>query len=465
MSAPTKIAASRLADIVGEQHSSCEPAELAAYQCGGIIPGGVARPGSAEELAELVRMAAAEKLALIACGARTKLEMGLPPARFDIAIDMTRLDRVAAYDPADLTLGVEAGCGLAKLQSVLAEHRQFLPLAVPYFRQTTIGGTIATGLDSPLRQLFGTARDYILGMEFVTGEGVAAKSGGRVVKNVTGYDLHKLMIGALGTLGIITKINFRTFPLPAESRAFVARFDNSARAFEMRDRVTESPLRPSTMEIFSPRVAELFYGEVAGRFESHALPVDLLSDAHWTFTAGFAGNESVLARYERDLRAMAESCGAVGAAVLAREQIAGAFGRKREFIPIALGCSPAAAILKLSVVPRKMNDAVTLAARAADEHGVAWAVMARGIGVIYFVLLAQGRDETSRGRVAAIVEKIVAAIAEIDGHATIPWCPLEWKASLPVWGRAREDFPQMTKLKKLFDPHGILAPGRFVGGL
>src|ERR1700683_515584 len=122
----------------------------------------------------------------------------------------------------------------------------------------------------------------------------------------------------------------------------------------------------------------------------------------------------------------------VGAVVLAREQIAGAFGRKREFIPIALESCPAAAILKVSMVPRKMNDAVTLAARAADEHGVAWAVMARGIGVIYFVLLAQGRDENSRGRVAAIVEKIVAAIAGIDGHAAIPWCPLAWKASLRV---------------------------------
>ncbi len=196
MSAPAKIAASRLADIVGEQHSSLEPSELAAYQAGGVAPSGVARPGSAEEVAELVRMAAGQNLALIATGARTKLEMGLPPQRYDIAVDMTRLDRVAAYDPGDLTLGVESGCDLAKLQSVLAEHRQFLPLAVPYFRQTTVGGTIATGVDSPLRQLFGTARDYILGMEFVTGEGVAAKSGGRVVKNVTGYDLHKLMIGA-----------------------------------------------------------------------------------------------------------------------------------------------------------------------------------------------------------------------------------------------------------------------------
>jgi glycolate oxidase FAD binding subunit len=465
MSAPAKIAASRLADIVGEQHSSLEPSELAAYQAGGVTPSGVARPGSAEEVTELVRMAASENLALIATGARTKLEMGLPPQRYDIAVDMTRLDRVAAYDPGDLTLGVEPGCGLAKLQSVLAEHRQFLPLAVPYFRQTTVGGTIATGVDSPMRQLFGTARDYILGMEFVTGEGVAAKSGGRVVKNVTGYDLHKLMIGALGTLGIMTKINFRTFPLPAESRAFVAQFENSKSAFEMRDRVVESPLAPTTIEIFSPRAAELFSSEAAARFEPRPIAADLLSRNHWAFTCGFAGNEAVLARCERDLRAMAERCGAAGVTVLGQEQIAGAFGRKREFLPIALESSVATTVLKIGLLPRKMNEAATIAARAADEHGVRWAVMARGLGVIYFVLLPEAHDENARGRVAAIAESIMAAVAGLDGHATIPWCPREWKSSLPVWGSTRGDFSQMVKLKRLFDPRNILAPGRFVGGL
>ena len=465
MSAPAKIAASRLAEIVGEQYCSCEPAELAAFQCGGVVPSGMARPGSAEEVAELIRFAGAENLAAIATGARTKLDMGLPPSRYDIAIDMTRLNRVAAYDPGDLTLGVEPGCGLAKLQSVLVEHRQFLPLAVPYFRRATIGGTIATGVDSPLRQLFGTARDFILGMEFVTGEGVAAKSGGRVVKNVTGYDLHKLMIGALGTLGIMTKINFRTFPVPEESRAYAARFESSKGAFELCDRVAESPLRPSTMEIFSPQAARMFGSEAAARFERTPLPADLFSGAQWAFTSGFAGNKAVLARYERDFRDMAEKCGAVGMTVLAQKQIAGAFGRKREFIPIALESSAATTILKLSVLPRKMNDAVTSAGRLADENGLRWAAMARGVGVIYFALLPEARNENARARVAAIAAKTMASIAEMDGHATIPWCPTEWKSSLPVWGFAPPDFPQMAKLKKLFDPRGVLAPGRFVGGL
>ncbi len=263
----------------------------------------------------------------------------------------------------------------------------------------------------------------------------------------------------------MTKINFRTFPLPAESRAFVARFENSKSAFEMRDRVVESPLAPSTIEIFSPLAADLFGSEVAARFEPRPIAADLLSREHWAFTSGFAGNEAVLARCERDLRAMAERCGATGVAVLSQDQIAGAFGRKREFIPIALESSVATTVLKISVLPRKMNEAVTIAVRAADESGIRWAVMARALGVIYFILLPEAQDESARGRVAAIAENIMTAVAGLDGHATIPWCPREWKSSLPIWGRTRADFPQMAKLKKLFDPRNILAPGRFVGGL
>ena len=165
-SAPATFAVARAAEIVGEQNISFDPGKLSAYEIGGISPGGVAWPGSADEVAELLRLSAADGLAVIPCGARTKLEMGLPPERYDLAIDMTRLDRVTAYDPGDLTLGVEAGCALAKLQAVLAEHRQFLPLAVPYFRQTTIGGTVCE------RRRFSSAAIFRYGARFYFGDRV-----------------------------------------------------------------------------------------------------------------------------------------------------------------------------------------------------------------------------------------------------------------------------------------------------
>jgi len=453
MNMASTAASSRLADIVGASHVITDPAQLAAFEVDSVKTSAVVQPESAEQVAEIVKFAAAEKLKVIPTGARTKLGIGLPPRRYDLALDMSRLDRVVAYDPGDLTLSVEAGIPLRKLAATLAEHRQFLPLAAPYFNQATIGGTIASGVDGPLRQLYGTARDYLLGMEFVTGEGVACKSGGRVVKNVTGYDIHKLMIGALGTLGVITRVNFKTFPMPAASRAFVAAFESAERACEMRNRVAQSPFAPMTTEISSPRV------------EPYSVPDDVLSNPRWAFSAGFAGNGNVLERYESAFRQIAEECGALDAFILRDEDASAAFERKREFIPGALGSSPAATIMKLSVLPAHIAKVLATAATTAENEGLQWLALARGVGVIYFALLPGERNEDSKGRVAQASNEVLAACAALGGHGTIPWCPAEWKDALKVWGLERADFAQMQKTKTVFDPRGVLSPGRFVGGL
>lgn len=457
-------ASSRLGDIAGNANVVSDPTQLADYVIGGKTPGAVVRPGSATEVAEIVRFAAAEKLAIVVCGARTKLDMGYAPSHYDLAMDMTRMDRVVAYDPGDLTLSVEAGVRMHALGQTLAGHQQFLPLAVPYSAQTTIGGLVASGVDSPLRQFYGTARDFLLGMEFVTGDGVAAKSGGRVVKNVTGYDIHKLMIGSLGTLGVITRVNFKTFPLPTRPRGFVARFATADRAFDMRNRVARSVLAPLTTEILSPGVAGLFESEAGLRYEPTPMPAGVISHKEWAVTIGYAGNEEVLERYSTDLCRMAEEAGATGVAVLA-ENVRPAFNRKREFIPIALETSPATSIVKISVLPARMAETLEHAKGTAESNSLPWVAMARGVGVIYFALLPASRDEVAEVRTATATDAIHVASAEMGGHSTIPWCPAEWKSKLKIWGLPRPDFAQMQKLKHVFDPQGVLSPGRFVGGI
>jgi glycolate oxidase FAD binding subunit len=457
-------ATSRLGDIVGNANVISDPGQLATYEIDGKIPRAAMRPGTAAEVAAIVKFAASEQLAIVASGARTKLEMGFAPSRYDLALDMTRLDRVSAYDPGDLTLSVEAGVPLHALGQTLAEHRQFLPLAVPFMSQTTIGGLIASGVDSPLRQFYGTARDFLLGMEFVTGEGATAKSGGRVVKNVTGYDIHKLMIGSMGTLGVITRVNFKTFPMPIRSRGFVARFASAERAFDMRNRIARSALTLLTMEIVSPRVAELFESEAASRYEPAPMPSNVISRTEWALTAGYAGNDEVLKRCSADLERMAEEAGATGAVVLA-DTLRPAFNRKREFIPIALGSSPAATMVKMSVLPMHMASLLGSAQRAAESNALPWAAMARGLGVIYFALLPVDRAEDAKARSAKVTDAIHAACAGLGGQSTIPWCPTEWKSALKIWGLPRADFALMQKVKRVFDAQGVLSPGRFVGGI
>lgn len=465
MTLASMIASSRLAGISGPSHVMSDTLEVTPYAIGGNAPTAVVRPGSSEEIEEIVKFALAEKLALVPVAGRTKLGIGMPPHPYDLALDMTRLDRIIAYDPGDLTLSVESGVPLGKVAGVLAEHGQFLPLVVPFADRATIGGTIASGIDTALRQAYGTARDYVLGMEFVTGQGVSAKSGGRVVKNVTGYDIHKLMIGALGTLGAITKINFRTFPLPVTMRMLVAFFASFDNAVELRHRLARSPLAPMTLEIMSPQGSELLSGEGAARLSNHPSPASLFRPGHWTFTATFAGNEAVLRRCERDARQMAEQSGAASVSLLEEGEFQSALAGLREFVPIALQSSSATTIIKIGVLPTRMKEVLDAAIKAAETNLLAWAGMARGLGVIYFVLLPNECNEESRGRVLQATDQILAACSEMGGNATIPWCPAEWKSTLKVWGADRGDFDQMRKVKNVFDPHGIFAPGRFIGGL
>ena len=463
---------SRLAGIVGSPCAIADPTQLDSYQIGGRTPSTVVRPGSREEIAEVVKFAATEKLAIVPTGARTKLDMGMPPARYDLALDLTRLDRIIAYDPDDLTLGVEPGLPLTRLAGVLAGHRQFLPLAVPWMNRATVGGTIASGVDSPLRQFYGTARDYVLGVEFVTGDGQLAKSGGSVVKNVSGYDIHKLMIGAMGTLGVMTRINFRTFPLPASTRVFAAMVESTAGAvalaIDLCHRVAQSPLRPLTMDIFSPLANELFSGGAAARIEPGQMPAGLFSKTHWGVVVSFAGREKVLDRYECDLRHMLQqkltgTSATADVAILDTDSAAGVLGRVREFVPIALESGKATTVLKISVLPGRIKELLEDAERRACELDLAWAAIARGMGVIYFALLPNALDPSTRGRVVQATEQILASCVALGGNASIPWSLGEWKPSLKVWGRSRGDFEQMRKVKNVFDPIGVLAPGRFAG--
>jgi glycolate oxidase FAD binding subunit len=455
----------RLNEIVGATNVASDFAQLATYEIDRKLPAAAVRPATSEEVAEIVKFAAAEKLALVPTGARTKLGIGYAPSHYDLALDMTRLNKVIAYDPGDLTLSVEAGVPLAKIAQLLAEHRQFLPLALPFSARTTVGGAIASGVDSPLRQFYGTARDFLLGMEFVTGEGISAKSGGRVVKNVTGYDIHKLMIGALGTLGVITRVNFKTFPTPLDRRGYVARFLSAEHAFDSCHRFAQSPVAPLSMEIFSPQVSELFASPAAQRVAEAPLPKHTFETGEWAVAVTYAGNEKVMARFMAELGHSTKPINIRGLTVFTEETLPPVWNRQREFIPIALASSPATTIVKMSVLPTRMKDALAAARQAAETNDLRWATLARALGIIYFAILPSDHTEVCRQRVANVANATQEACAKLAGHATIPWCPAEWKSTLQIWGPARQDFPQMQKVKTVFDPQNILSPGRFAENL
>ena len=455
MTAPTTSSLARLEEIVGAGHLLAEPEHLAGYEVDGLRPAAVARPGSAAEVAELVRFAATERMAVIPVGGRTKLHIGAPPRRYDLAIDLTRLDRVLAYDPGDLTLGVEAGIRFAQLSTALAAERQFVPLAPAFADQATIGGIVSTNAGTPIRHAYGTARDYLLGLEFVTGEGAQVKSGGRVVKNVTGYDLHKLLIGALGTLAVITRVNFRTFPLPPAQTTFVASFASAKEALALCRAIAQSPLQPRLVEVLEPQAAQMLDNQ-------QRLPA-----GQWSVIVAAAGNERVVERHGTDLRRMAEAMRATGFSALTDEEKSALLGRIREFPKHVLELSPAATTFKISVLPTQMEALLERARQVTERNQVPSMALVRASGIVYLALVPATLDPATLARLAQAATELMHASssAEIGARPVIEWCPTELKREVNIWGPARDDLVLMQRLKKVFDPQGILSPGRFVGGI
>jgi glycolate oxidase FAD binding subunit len=460
VSSPATVQHSRIADIVGARNVLAEPQQISSYAVDGVEPQIVARPANAEEVSELVKFAVAENLAIIPVGARTKLSIGMPPARYDLAIDVTRLDRIISYDPGDLTLSVEPGIPFARLAQALAKHKQFLPLAVPFSDRATVGGTLASGVDSPLRQFYGTARDFVLGMEFVSGDGAATKSGGRVVKNVSGYDLHKLMLGAIGTLGIVTRVNFKTFPLPSSERMFIASFPSCDDALSLRQKAASYAISVSTLEILNPDMAALllFTGVV-----SPALEALNPSGPEWIFTAGISGSSSVLERCSNELQRMAEQSNAKKTALLSGSERETVWSHLREAIPLTMQSAPAAIILKITVLPSEISSLFQFLASESARYNVRAATLIRGTGVIYWALLPDSTEALKEK--AAVRQEILPAGERHDFRASVVACPPELKRELNIWGPTRDDFTLMQRVKRAFDPHNVFAPGRFVGGL
>jgi glycolate oxidase FAD binding subunit len=455
---------SSIANILGAERVRIDMETRSRYAIGDLTPAEVVSPNSAAEVVEIVKHAAAERHAVVATGARTKLEMGAPPSKYDLAVDLSEMNRIVAYDPGDLTLSVEPGVKLADLARTLAEHGQMLPLGTPWAGHATIGGTIASGIDAPERQLYGTPRDYLLGAEFVTGDGVFAKSGGRVVKNVTGYDMHKLLIGSFGTLGIITRLNFKTFPLPQNRRTFVARFMVSTQAFKMRDRVMQSSLSPITLDILSAGIWEaLAQNSVV---VTNPWPGHIMSETMDSIVIECSGSERVLARYERDLQQMAEQSGAEPTGFLP-EKYSDTVSRSREFIPLALACSPATTLIKFGVLPSKLTEVWKEISIAAGKVNLR-AVIRGGVGVGYIAMmpidLADISDEVKRHAIE-FTQAVQAITTKAGGYALVQWAPRAWKREMSVWGTPPTDLSEMRKLKSALDPQNILSSRRFVGGI
>jgi glycolate oxidase FAD binding subunit len=452
--APERIA-TRVEGLLGAHRVVATPDELAHYAIGGMQPAAALRPATPEEVCEVVRFARTERLAIVPCGSATKFAMGTLPARYDLALDVSSLDQIAHYDPGDLTVSADAGVPLTALQARLAAHGQFVPLEVPYFERGTLGGAIASGMDSPLRELYGTSRDFLIGAEFVTGTGEKGRSGGRVVKNVTGYDLHKLLIGSLGTLAVVTRLNFRTFPLPRESRTFCTAFASVEDAVRFLQTVRNSPLMPSFLELFPASTAALLH---SAAFVAHP----------WTICAGINGDEAVCARHERDLQSMAEASRAQSVAVWRGGDNLRARSTIREALPALWNAGGGrGAILKITTGAANAVRFAGQLLNCALPQDTELAMLVRSCGVIYAAVLLthEAGDAHAVTTTVAATSSVIAMCVGNSASATLLFAAPELRTALRSNEPHRLDLALMRRIKSAFDPDGIFAPGSFAGGI
>lgn len=470
---PSLISTHALESLINPSRLLLDPASLAAYAIDHLIPSAAARPASAEEAAEIVRFAAREKLTVIPSGARTKLSLGATPIKYDIALDLSGVNQIAHYDPADLTVSVDAGTTVAALNAALVEQHQFLPLLVPYYSQSTMGGAIASGIDSPLRNAYGSARDFLLGAEFIDGTGARVKSGGRVVKNVAGYDLHKLLVGSLGTLAVITRLNFRTFPAPLQPRGFLASFSTCEAAIQARRRVVQSALIPLTLDVINPGAARIFAQStptppepaIFANENRHAaetalpLPGEWFRSNDWQLCAGFAGADEVLNRYARDLTRIAEDGNATSVSILDDATRPAVWGRLREALPLFRQSSSAATVLKLNVLPTHHAQAITVLESVAHAASLPLAIVARASGTLYIALMPEGASESSSEILFLMTQEVFALSRSFDGDASLLFAPATIKLRLQsiLDSRSASDLSVMRNLKSAFDPQHIFS--------
>jgi glycolate oxidase FAD binding subunit len=458
---PTANLSVRLEGLLGAARMLDSEIELRKYAIAGRAPLAVVKPAKAEEVAEVVRFAAAEKLSVVCCGSRTKLEMGMPPQRYDLALDISGLVQISHYDPADLTLSVDAGLPLAELSKLLAAQNQFLPLAAPCLASSTIGGTVASGIDSRLRLQYGTARDLLIGAEFVDGTGRLCRSGGRVVKNVTGYDLHKLLIGSLGTLAAITRLNFRTYPLPELRGGFLASFSTPDTALAFRRTLLDSGLPFIGVELFDSRFGGLLAQilKKAGATKNVLLP-----NEQWNVYADFAGNEAMVLRFQRELRERATQHSANHAGLLDDVSNQAWSSALQETFDWLRRAAPNLALLRIAKQDFKPADLAEFP-RVPSQAELHSAFLLSGSGTMFLALLCGDGEEPQRNALAIRVTELFSYANAAQATATILHAPDWLKERCNVWGPPRPDFSLMQRVKASFDPQNIFSPGRFVGGL
>jgi len=413
-----------LQNIVGEEHAREAATEDAVD---GVAPSFVVEPGSTEEISELMKFANDQDLAVAPRGGGTTMSLGNPPRELDLILSTARMNAVVEHVPGDQVVRVQSGIRFGDLQERLAGSDQMLGVDPPEVGNgATVGGIVATNSSGPRRYRYGTIRDLIIGITVVLADGTVAKAGGKVVKNVAGYDLSKLFTGSLGTLGVIAECNFRLHPRPETARTVAVELPDTASAGAASQAILHAQIVPSAVELLWTDETRLLTVLIEG------IPSGVEAQAEATY------------------------------------HILGPFGEVRTLSdddnvepssPPGAGNDEVA--VKISAPPAELAGVLDSTLGAASRLGVTPRITGHaGTGVTYVGL--SGGDEEAR---AGVVEELREIWLRRGGSVVVREAPPAFKERVEAWGPIGTRLDLTRRVKEKFDPRGILNPGRFVGGI
>ncbi len=396
-------------------------------------------PESIVELSEMLTCASTERWRVVPMGAGTWLEMGNPATEAHLFVSTARMTRILEYEPADLTATVEAGCTLASFNSGSRQNRQFIPLDPFGHEDQTLGAIVATGSYGPLRCGFGTPRDWVIGMRIAHADGKITKAGGKVVKNVAGYDLCKLYTGSFGTLGVIGELSFKLRALPSSERTVVCGSNVIGDLCALTGRIVDSDLQPSAMEIFSPAaigLADVIEG-------SYAIALRFLDEPET-----LDSEEQYLAHLTGDLKRW--TLGEADAAALWSAHKLSETAAKWIWS------------LRVSVLPTDVPEVIA-EIQLLMPSSVLSVHAANGVIRVFDETAALEQLKTAqRPRKVAELRR---SVQSRGGQLVILRAPEAIMERLDVWGEVGQTGRLMRELKAKFDPQALLNPGRFVAGI
>ena len=448
---------SELKERVGEANVIRASDQLKTYALDGKRPKAVVFPETIEEVSKVVAHANQQHLTIVPRGNGTKMGMGGVPKKMDLILSTSRLNHITDSDCDNLTLSVESGITLNEIQKHLAKEGRgyFLPLDSAFTEKATLGGIVATNSSGPKRLLYGTARDLITGIKTVFPNGDIVVSGGKTVKNVSGYDMCKLLIGSFGTLGIICEITFKLLPLPEKEATLLVPFARLEEADAFVHEITHSQLIPASLEMLNA---------VAIQKTKYSLLMP--ANGNYLVAIGLEGVVESIERQMSEMGAMGRKYGALATVTLNGEKHQAFWIAIRDFSNGLTTSYPNLISLKSNFLISKRAEMLASYEKIAREFGVDCAFICHsGNGILYSYVLT---GKNLRSKIESLVEligRLTSEAAKNEGNLVIESSPLSVKKKVNVWGEPQADYRIMRRLKEEIDPAGILNPGRFVGGI